>query len=103
MALLKELQRDLGLSGSVDLGLLASYRDIIRTSEQPVDDQRALAAAERVLEKALGALLSMRCDEGRALARDLTARLKDIEHRIATVRQRLPRLCRNMPAVCRHA
>jgi uncharacterized protein (TIGR00255 family) len=92
MALLKELQRDLGLSGSVDVGLLASYRDIIKTNEQPVEDQGAVAAAERVLEKALGALLSMRRDEGRALARDLTARLKDIEQRIATIRERLPQI-----------
>jgi uncharacterized protein (TIGR00255 family) len=92
MALLKKLQRDLGLSGSVDLGLLASYRDIIKISEQPVDDPGAIAAAERVLEKALAALLSMRRDEGRALARDLTARLKDIEGRIATIRRRLPQI-----------
>jgi uncharacterized protein (TIGR00255 family) len=92
MALLKQLQRDFGLSGSVDLGLLASYRDIIKTREHAVDDQRATAAAERVLEKALGALLSMRRHEGRALERDLTARLKGIEQRITTIRHRLPQL-----------
>ena len=38
-----------------------------------------MAAAERVLEKALGALLSMRRDEGQALERDLSIRLEEIE------------------------
>lgn len=90
LAVLKELQRDLRLPGSPDLALLATYRDIIKVTDQPADDRRAIAAAERVLEKALGALLSMRRDEGQALERDLSLRLSEIEQRIATIRERLP-------------
>src|SRR2546429_7232846 len=75
LAALKELQRDLRLPGSPDLALLATYRDIIKITEQPADDRRATAAAERVLEKDLAALLSMRRDEGQALERDLSLRL----------------------------
>jgi len=92
LARLSELQRDLKLSGSVDLALLASYRDIMKTSEQPVDDQGAVAAAERVLEKALAALLGMRREEGRALEKDLTLRLSEIEQRMARIRERLPEI-----------
>ncbi len=89
LAVLKELQRDLRLPGSPDLALLATYRDIIIT-DQPADDRRVTAVAERVLEKALAALLSMRRDEGQALERDLSLRLSEIEQRIATIRERLP-------------
>src|SRR5205823_5444320 len=74
LAVLKELQRDLRLPGSPDLALLATYRDIIKVTDQPANYRRAIAAVERVLEKALGALLSMRRDEGQALERDLSLR-----------------------------
>ena len=90
LAALKELQRDLRLPGSPDLALLATYRDIIKITDQPTDDRRATAAAARVLEKALAGLLSMRRDEGQALERDLSLRLSEIEQRIATIRERLP-------------
>ena len=90
LAALKELQRNLRLPGSPDLALLATYRDIIKITDQPADDRRATAAAGRVLEKALAALLSMRRDEGQALERDLSLRLSEIEQRMATIRQRLP-------------
>ena len=90
LAALKELQRDLRLPGSPDLALLATYRDIIKITDQPADNRRATAAAERVLEKALAALLSMRRDEGQALERDLSLRLSEIEQRMATIRERLP-------------
>ena len=90
LAVLKELQRALRLPGSPDLALLATYRDIIKVTDQPADDRRAIVAVERVLEKALGALLSMRRDEGQALERDLSLRLSEIEQRIATIRERLP-------------
>jgi len=90
LAVLKELQRDLRLPGSPDLALLATYRDIIKVTDQPANDRRAIAAVERVLEKALGALLSMRRDEGQALERDLSLRLSEIEQRVATIRERLP-------------
>ena len=90
LAALKELQRDLRLPGSPDLALLASYRDIIKITDQPADNRRATAAAERGLEKALAALLSMRRDEGQALERDLSLRLSEIEQRMATIRERLP-------------
>ena len=92
LGVLKDLQRDLRLPGSPDLAMIASYRDIIKTTEQPTDDQRAVAAAERVLEKALGALLSMRRDEGHALERDLSLRLEEIEQRLSAIRQRLPQI-----------
>jgi uncharacterized protein (TIGR00255 family) len=92
LQLLRELQDELGLSGSPDLALLAGYRDIIKTAERPFEDEHAIQAAERILGHALRAMARMRRDEGRALERDLTTRLQEIDGRLAAVRVRLPEI-----------
>jgi len=92
LALLRELQRELGVSGAPDLALLAGYRDIIRPMEQLADDQGTLATSERILDKALRALVSMRRHEGRALERDLLSRLAELERRIDVIHARLPEI-----------
>jgi uncharacterized protein (TIGR00255 family) len=89
-ALLKELQRELGLKGALDVALLAGFRDIIKPAELAAEDPGAARAAEKVLEKALKALDRMRRHEGRTLERDLLARLQEITGRLRTVRLRLP-------------
>ncbi|MES4784639.1 MAG: hypothetical protein C4294_01040, partial [Nitrospiraceae bacterium] len=38
--LLRDLQQDLGLKGSIDIGLLVGFRDIIATTDCPVDERR---------------------------------------------------------------
>jgi uncharacterized protein (TIGR00255 family) len=96
LKLLKQLQRDLGLSGSPDLALLAGYRDIIKVSEHHLEDQDAVVAAERILDQALKALARMRRHEGRALEQDLTMRLQEIERRVAAIRTRLPEIAREL-------
>jgi uncharacterized protein (TIGR00255 family) len=92
LQLLRELQDELGLSGSPDLALLAGYRDIIKVAERPFEDEQAVQAAERILGHALRAMARMRRDEGRALERDLTTRLQEIDGRLAAVRVRLPEI-----------
>src|SRR5439155_9242715 len=89
-ALLKELQRELGLTGSPDATLLASFRDVIRPAELAAEEPGAVRAVERVLGQALKALDEMRRQEGRTLERDLLARLQEVEGRLRTIRQRLP-------------
>ncbi len=90
LALLKELQRDLGLKGTPDVALLAGFRDIIKPAEPAADDPGAARAAEKVVAQALKALDRMRRHEGRTLERDLLARLKEIVGRLQVVRLRLP-------------
>jgi uncharacterized protein (TIGR00255 family) len=89
-ALLKELQRELGLKGALDVALLAGFRDIIKPAELAAEDPGAARAAEKVLEQALKALDRMRRHEGRTLERDLLARLQEIAGHLRTVRLRLP-------------
>ncbi len=90
LALLKELQRDLGLAGAPDVALLAGFRDIIKPAELAAEDREAVRAVERILSRALKALASMRRREGLALERDLSARLEEIERRLEAIRLRLP-------------
>ncbi len=89
-ALLKELQRELGLKGALDVALLAGFRDIIKPAELAAEDPGAARAAEKVLKQALKALDRMRRHEGRTLERDLLARLQEIAGHLRTVRLRLP-------------
>jgi len=89
-ALLKELQRELGLKGSPEAILLASFRDVIRPAELAAEEPGAVRAVELVLGRALKALDQMRRHEGRTLERDLLARLQEVEGRLRTIRQRLP-------------
>ena len=96
LRLLRDLQQELGLSGTPDLALLAGYRDIIKVAERPFDDQHAVQAVERTLGRAVKALSLMRREEGRALERDLLMRLQEIEKRIAAVRNRLPEIGREL-------
>lgn len=90
LALLTELQRELGLKGTPDVALLAGFRDIIKPAEAAGDDPGAARAAEKILARALQALDRMRRHEGRALERDLLARLQTIAGRLRAVRRRLP-------------
>ncbi len=89
-ALLKELQRELGLKGSPEATLLASFRDVIKPAELAAEEPGAVRAVELVLGRALKALDQMRRHEGRTLERDLLARLQEVEGRLRTIRQRLP-------------
>ena len=90
LALLKELQRDLGLAGTPDVTLLASFRDIIKPAEVAAEDCAAVRTVERIVSRALKALASMRRREGLALERDLSTRLDEIERRLTAIRLRLP-------------
>ncbi|HEV8242504.1 MAG TPA: YicC/YloC family endoribonuclease [Nitrospirales bacterium] len=98
LALLKELQRELGVKGTPDVALLAGFRDIIKPAELAAEDPGAVRAAEKVLTRALKALDHMRCHEGRTLERDLLARLQEIDRRLRTVRQRIPAILQERAA-----
>ena len=98
LALLKELQRELGLKGTPDVALLAGFRDIIKPAELAVEDPHAVRAAEKVLEQALKALDRMRRHEGRTLERDLLTRLQEIMGHLRAIRLRLPAIVQERQA-----
>lgn len=98
LALLKELQRELGLKGTPDVALLAGFRDIIKPAELAAEDPGAVRAAEKVLEQALKALDRMRRHEGRTLEQDLLARLQEITGHLRAIRLRLPAIVQERQA-----
>jgi uncharacterized protein (TIGR00255 family) len=90
LALLTDLRRKLKLAGSPDVGLVAGFPNVIKPAELAVEDRGAVRAVERVLTRALKAVAGMRVHEGRALERDLSARVDEIERHLAAIRRRLP-------------
>lgn len=77
---LHQMQRELGIEGAVDLGLLARLPGAIQTSSNASTlDPNMSAGALAALDQALTTLTEMRSSEGRELAAELNARLNNIE------------------------
>jgi uncharacterized protein (TIGR00255 family) len=91
---LRELQKDLRLGGTIDISLLAGFRDLVSMSDQPTEDPRLARTVSRLLTGALSDLDAMRRREGRALASDVMARLRAIRTEKQAVRARAPHVVR---------
>ena len=87
---LKGLQRECQLSGTVDVNVVAGFRDLFSVNEEsaPVKDMSVVVTG--LTKKALGDLEKMRKKEGAVLQKDLIQRLLLIEGRLQTVQQRIP-------------
>jgi len=87
---LRTLQRTLKLKGSIDIGIMAGFRDIIVLSDQPVDDPKLSKLVEKLGLQALRDLSGMRKKEGALLAQDLLSRLKAVGALKQQVAERAP-------------
>jgi uncharacterized protein (TIGR00255 family) len=92
-ACLKEIAQDLSIPGEPDLGMLASYRDIIT----PLDEEAGAEFLEKLwptfreaLIGALGECQKMRQSEGETLQKDLLERLKSFQQKVDSIEQSLP-------------
>ena len=72
---LRTLQRKLKLKGSIDIALMAGFRDVIVLSEQSADDPKLFKFVEQLGAKAILDLAAMRKKEGELLAKDILGRL----------------------------
>lgn len=90
LRLLQQLQRDLRLTGSIDVSLLAGFRDIITVSSQPRENPRLHHEVRRLLSAALRDLDVMRRREGQALERDVKRHLATIRRALTAVSSRAP-------------
>ncbi|MEN8374709.1 MAG: YicC/YloC family endoribonuclease [Gemmatimonadota bacterium] len=86
---LEELQRELGLSGAVDVGLLARLGDVLTVDQDAGAGIPAEAVAAAVQDAASG-VIAMRESEGAALAVDLLARVGAICDAVEAVEARAP-------------
>ena len=87
---LEDLRRDLRLEGQIDIGLLASFRDMFHVAETPIDDKRMGRVVKRLVSGALVDLDRMRSKEGKALQADIVKRLKAVRVIHRSIQRRLP-------------
>ena len=87
---LKALQRECQLSGTVDVNVVAGFRDLFSVNEEtaPIKDMSTMVTG--LIKKALGDLEKMRKKEGVVLQKDLSQRLHTVEGRLRTIQQRIP-------------
>ncbi|MEK7268968.1 MAG: YicC/YloC family endoribonuclease [Nitrospirota bacterium] len=90
--LLGDLKRELRLGGTIDVPLLAGFRDIVSVTDQPVADRRLARIVRRLFAGALADLDTMRRREGGALARDARSRLQVIREATASIEARTPQV-----------
>ncbi|HVG01648.1 MAG TPA: YicC/YloC family endoribonuclease [Nitrospira sp.] len=91
---LQKLQKTLGMRGTVDISVLAGFRDIVSLSDESVSSDHAAKTILRVLGGALTDLERMRRREGEALAKDLTVHLESIRTAKSAVEKKAPGLAR---------
>jgi uncharacterized protein (TIGR00255 family) len=89
---LKQLQKALGMRGTLDISLLAGFRDIVTLTDQTVDAGQLSKTVLRVLGGAVKDLDGMRRREGEALAKDLATHLDAIRAAKTAVAKKAPAL-----------
>ncbi|MGH7208083.1 MAG: YicC/YloC family endoribonuclease, partial [Nitrospiraceae bacterium] len=87
---LGDLKHELRLGGTIDVALLAGFRDIVSVSDQPVVDRRVTEIVKRLVTGALADLDAMRRREGAALARDAKSRVQVVRQAVASIAARTP-------------
>ncbi len=87
---LKQLQKTLGMRGTLDISVLAGFRDIVSLSDQPADAGQISKTVLRVLGGAVTELDRMRRREGEALAKDLAIHLDAIRTAKSAVAKKAP-------------
>ena len=92
--MLRELQKECKLPGTVDVALLAGFRDIFQVNESPDDFTKTDPLIKRIVAGALNDLDRMRCVEGKALTKDIIKRLQHIRDAQQKVRRRVPLVVR---------
>ena len=75
IGILRDLKARFGLSGEVDLSLVAGLQGIITVAEDKEDVETVWRLLAEGLGQALNELVGMRGEEGRALAKDMLRRL----------------------------
>jgi uncharacterized protein (TIGR00255 family) len=89
---LRDLKKSLRLSGTVDVGLVAGFREVFSLSDEPVNPSEL---QDRILDLAGGALNEledMRRQEGQALARDFARHVHRLREDAQQIAEKAPRL-----------
>src|ERR1700690_3066348 len=79
IGILEDLKKRFGLSGGVDLSLVAGLKDLITITEVKEDPENLWQIFSKGMSQALDELDLMRKQEGALLARDIGERLNTVE------------------------
>lgn len=90
IAILRDLKTNYGLTGDVDLPLVAGLPDIVTVAETREDPETVWQTLTGGLKEALDELASMRAEEGAALMLDVATRLLTIEGLIGRIQNKAP-------------
>jgi uncharacterized protein (TIGR00255 family) len=90
VGLLRDLKTRYGLTGEVDLSLVAGMQNIITMTEVSEDMEAIWALLVNGLDAALSELDRMRQDEGAALVRDINGRVDAIEGMVRAIAVQSP-------------
>ncbi len=80
---LTELAAELAIGAPVSLELVCAQPGVVQPADDPGDVDALAACVQAAVDQAIDALIAMRQAEGRALARDLNARLDRLEVLVA--------------------
>ena len=89
LAELNSLKSELGIAGEVDLSILTSFRDLLKSAEPEPDKDEIRAVLLESLGDALDALGEMRRKEGAALAKDILEHLAAVKDGCEEIAERL--------------
>jgi uncharacterized protein (TIGR00255 family) len=78
------------LPGEVDINTIAALPEVFHLHEAPQTDEDLWPLVKRSMKKALAQCAAMRVEEGKALEKDLRARIKNIGRIVARVAKRAP-------------
>lgn len=90
VGILRDLKTRFGLSGDIDLSLVAGMPELISMTEVREDPEILWRILSTGLSQALDELDRMRSDEGAHLAQDIRGRLDTVERSIQAIRSQSP-------------
>jgi len=89
---LRALQKELHLEGTVDVSVLAEFRELFSVSDQPTETSHLNTLVRKLAAGALADLERMRRKEGQALAKDLLQHVRTLEECHNHIAERAPYL-----------
>ncbi|HET9868560.1 MAG TPA: YicC/YloC family endoribonuclease [Nitrospira sp.] len=91
---LRDLKKSLRLGGTIDVGVLAGFRDIFALTDEPVHLSEVHGPVLDLVSGALGEMERMRCREGEALAEDFARHLERLRTGAQQIREKAPHLAK---------
>lgn len=87
----RELKKEFGLGGTVDLSLIVQAQDVVKFQPVRLSPKEAWPAIQKGIQSALDALLKMRRVEGKSLFNEIFTRLKLIQRAVKRVEKTVPK------------